>query len=77
MSGDTGFWQSTTMPVKPTSTDKDYYYLPYWDSKPCMHIRSIWPDHRRRMYNSNMIASIIEKFVSDVLQFPQSISKIF
>ncbi|KAG7313636.1 hypothetical protein JYU34_000794 [Plutella xylostella] len=62
MSGDTGFWQSTTMPVKPTSTDKDYYYLPYWDSKPCMHIRSIWPDHRRRMYNSNMIASIIEKF---------------
>ncbi|CAG9137571.1 unnamed protein product [Plutella xylostella] len=32
------------MPVKPTSTDKDYYYLPYWDSKPCMHI----PQHLAR-----------------------------
>lgn len=61
---DTGYWQSTTQPAKAASTDKTYYYLPYWDHKQCMHIRSIWPDHRRRMYNSNLIANIIEKYVS-------------
>uniref|UniRef100_A0A2H1W2N1 SFRICE_019747 n=1 Tax=Spodoptera frugiperda TaxID=7108 RepID=A0A2H1W2N1_SPOFR len=59
---DTGYWQSTTQPTKAASTDKTYYYLPYWDHKQCMHIRSIWPDHRRRMYNSNLIANIIEKY---------------
>ncbi|XP_035446116.2 otoferlin isoform X5 [Spodoptera frugiperda] len=59
---DTGYWQSTTQPAKAASTDKTYYYLPYWDHKQCMHIRSIWPDHRRRMYNSNLIANIIEKY---------------
>ncbi|XP_075991116.1 otoferlin-like [Anticarsia gemmatalis] len=59
---DTGYWQSTTQSLKATSTDKNYYYLPYWDHKQCMHVRSIWPDHRRRMYNSNLIANIIEKF---------------
>ncbi|CAB3259049.1 unnamed protein product [Arctia plantaginis] len=62
VSADTGYWQSTTQPFKAASTDKNYYYLPYWEHKQCMHVRSIWPDHRRRMYNSNLIANIIEKF---------------
>ncbi|XP_030026974.2 otoferlin [Manduca sexta] len=62
VSADTGYWQSTTQPSKAASTDKNYYYLPYWDTKQCMHVRSIWPDHRRRMYNSNLIANIIEKY---------------
>lgn len=44
--------------------DKIYYFLPYWDNKPCMHIRSVWPDYRRRMYNSNIISKIAEKLVS-------------
>ncbi|CAG2054113.1 unnamed protein product [Timema podura] len=54
-------WQSTTPPVKPMTNDRLYYYLPYWDNKPCMHVRSIWPDYRRRMYNSNIIAKIVDK----------------
>ncbi|KAL0902706.1 hypothetical protein ABMA27_000522 [Loxostege sticticalis] len=62
LAADTGYWQSTTTPTKATSSDKNYFYLPYWDHKQCMHVRSIWPDHRRRMYNSNLIANIIEKF---------------
>lgn len=61
---DTGYWQSTTPLTKAASSDKYYYYLPYWDNKQCMHVRSIWPDHRRRMYNCNMIAKIVDKFVS-------------
>ncbi|XP_026730449.1 otoferlin-like isoform X2 [Trichoplusia ni] len=62
ISADTGYWQSTTQATKASSNDKNYYYLPFWDHKQCMHVRSIWPDHRRRMYNSNLIANIIEKF---------------
>ncbi|CAK1588293.1 unnamed protein product [Parnassius mnemosyne] len=62
LSADTGYWQSVTQPTKATSVDKNYYFLPYWDHKQCMHVRSIWPDHRRRMYNSNMISNIVEKF---------------
>ncbi|XP_053624309.1 otoferlin-like isoform X2 [Plodia interpunctella] len=71
LTADTGYWQSVTHPTKATSSDKNYYYLPYWDHKQCMHVRSIWPDHRRRMYNSNLISNIIEKFeegLADVQQ---------
>lgn len=61
---DSASWQSTTTPSKPMTHDKIYYFLPYWDNKPCMHIRSVWADLRRRMYNSNIIAKIVEKYVS-------------
>ncbi|KAJ8935193.1 hypothetical protein NQ314_012950, partial [Rhamnusium bicolor] len=61
VSSDSASWQSTTTPTKPMTHDKIYYFLPYWDNKPCMHIRSVWPDYRRRMYNSNIIAKIAEK----------------
>ncbi|KAM0725203.1 Otoferlin [Formica fusca] len=57
----TGSWQSTTPANKPMTHDKIYYFLPYWDDKPCLHVRSTWPDYRRRMYNSNIIGKIIDK----------------
>lgn len=59
-----GSWQSTTPACKPMTHDKIYYFLPYWDDKPCLHVRSIWPDYRRRMYNSNIISKISDKLVS-------------
>lgn len=64
VASDSASWQSTTTPTKPMTHDKIYYFLPYWDNKPCMHIRSVWSDYRRRMYNSNIIAKIAEKLVS-------------
>nr|XP_013189195.1 unnamed protein product [Amyelois transitella] len=73
MVADTGYWQSVTQATKATSSDKAYYYLPYWDSKQCMHVRSIWPDHRRRMYNSNLISNIIEKFEEGLSEVQQAI----
>lgn len=54
---------STTGSCKPISHDKSHYYLPYWDYKPCMNVRCIFPDLRRRMYNSNMIGKLTEKMV--------------
>ena len=59
-----GTWQSTTTAVKPLSHDRLYYFLPYWDEKPTVYIRSSFPDHRRRMYNSNAIQKVSDKVVS-------------
>ncbi|XP_065213777.1 otoferlin-like isoform X2 [Planococcus citri] len=53
-------WQSTTPSMKPMTHDRVYYFLPYWDDKPCMYVRSCWPDYRRRMYNSNIIMKLME-----------------
>lgn len=61
---DSPSWQSTTSHAKPMTNDHIYYFLPYWDDKPCMYVRSVWPDYRRRMYNSNIIARIVDKLVS-------------
>ncbi|KAL0280303.1 UNVERIFIED_CONTAM: hypothetical protein PYX00_001638 [Menopon gallinae] len=53
--------QSTSSPAKPMTHDKIYYFLPFWDDKPCMHVNSVWPDYRRRMYNSNIISRIVDR----------------
>ncbi|XP_038103984.1 otoferlin isoform X1 [Culex quinquefasciatus] len=58
---DTTAYSSTTSAAKPISHDKNHYFLPYWDNKPCMDVRCSFPDLRRRMYNSNMIAKITER----------------
>lgn len=68
VTADSGSWQSTTPATKPMTHDKMHYYLPYWDNKPCMHIRSVWPDYRRRMYNSNIISKIIDKLDEGLIE---------
>lgn len=60
---DTSSFNSTTNSSKPITHDKTYYFLPYWDFKPCMNVRCQFPDLRRRMYNSNMISKIAESLV--------------
>jgi hypothetical protein len=52
-----------TPAVKALSHDRQYYFLPYWDEKPTVYIRSTFPDHRKRMYNSNAIGRIADKVV--------------
>ena len=58
-------WHSTTPAVKPVSNDRQYYFLPYWDEKPTMWIRATFPDHRRRLYHSNVIGKIVDKLVNN------------
>ncbi len=58
-----GTWNSTTPSVKPLSHDRMYYFLPYWDDKPTMYIRNGFPDHRRRMYQSNVISKMADILV--------------
>ena len=54
-------WHSTTPPMKPQSHDRLYYFLPMADDKPCLYIRALQPDHRRRMYASNALSKIVDK----------------
>lgn len=63
-STDTPRWQSTTPALRPISRDRFYYNLPYYEDKPCVYLKEVLEDHRRRMYNTNMIDKIAEKLVS-------------
>ncbi|KAM6462922.1 otoferlin isoform 2-T2 [Liasis olivaceus] len=55
------FSVSTSPPMKPLITDRNYFHLPYFDKKPCIYIKSWWQDQRRRLYNSNIIDKIADK----------------
>lgn len=68
-------FNSTTNSCKPISHDKSHYFLPYWDYKQCTHVRCTFPDLRRRMYNSNMIAKIAEKFEEGLLETHQALER--
>ncbi|XP_064412394.1 otoferlin isoform X4 [Latimeria chalumnae] len=52
---------SSTPPMKPVITDRNYFHLPYFDKKPCIYIKSWWQDQRRRLYNANIMDKIADK----------------
>uniref|UniRef100_A0A8C5IXR5 Otoferlin n=1 Tax=Junco hyemalis TaxID=40217 RepID=A0A8C5IXR5_JUNHY len=52
---------SSSPPMKPLVTDRNYFYLPYLEKKPCIYIRSWWQDQRRRLYNANIMDKIADK----------------
>uniref|UniRef100_A0A8C3TYZ6 Otoferlin n=1 Tax=Catharus ustulatus TaxID=91951 RepID=A0A8C3TYZ6_CATUS len=54
---------SSSQPMKPLVTDRNYFYLPYLEKKPCIYIRSWWQDQRRRLYNANIMDKIADKLV--------------
>lgn len=42
---------------------RNYFHLPYLERKPCIYIKSWWPDQRRRLYNANIMDHIADKLV--------------
>uniref|UniRef100_A0A3P8YFS9 Otoferlin n=1 Tax=Esox lucius TaxID=8010 RepID=A0A3P8YFS9_ESOLU len=52
---------SSTPPMKPVITDRNYFHLPYFEKKPCIYIKSWWQDQRRRLYNSNIMDKMADK----------------
>ncbi|XP_054422301.1 otoferlin isoform X3 [Pteronotus mesoamericanus] len=52
---------SSTPPMRPQITDRNYFHLPYLENKPCIYIKSWWPDQRRRLYNANIMDHIADK----------------
>lgn len=45
------------------SHSRNYFHLPYLERKPCIYIKSWWPDQRRRLYNANIMDHIADKLV--------------
>ncbi|KAK7100137.1 hypothetical protein V1264_023132 [Littorina saxatilis] len=68
-------WQSTTPAMKPVTRDKLYYNLPYYEDKPCIYVREHMEDHRRRMYNSNIINKIAEKLDDGLAEVHEKIAQ--
>uniref|UniRef100_A0A8C7KDG1 Otoferlin n=1 Tax=Oncorhynchus kisutch TaxID=8019 RepID=A0A8C7KDG1_ONCKI len=62
---------STTPPMKPVITDRNYFHLPYFERKPCIYIKSWWQDQRRRLYNANLIDNIADKLVGQSITVTQ------
>uniref|UniRef100_F6VBD0 C2 domain-containing protein n=1 Tax=Ciona intestinalis TaxID=7719 RepID=F6VBD0_CIOIN len=50
-----------TLPVKPLTHDKYYYHMPFFEQKPCVYLTSYWHDHKRRLYNSNIMHRVADK----------------
>ncbi|XP_061418483.1 otoferlin isoform X4 [Lethenteron reissneri] len=65
---------STTPPRKPVITDRNYYHLPYYEEKPCIHIKSHWQDQRWRLYNSNIMESTADKLEEGINDVQEIIS---
>ena len=40
--------------------------MPYEEQKPCLYVKGLFEDHRRRIYNTNIIDKITEKLVSKI-----------
>ena len=57
-------WISTTPAAKPATIDRFYYFLPYNEEKPCLWVKGRFEDHRKRLFNSNLIDRVVEKLVS-------------
>ncbi|CAH1774769.1 unnamed protein product [Owenia fusiformis] len=52
---------STTKPGKPLTEDGNYYHMPYSGDKPCVYLRGLYEDNRKRLYNTNAIEKIYKK----------------
>ncbi|XP_059749405.1 otoferlin isoform X3 [Balaenoptera ricei] len=52
---------SSSPPMRPQITDRNYFHLPYLERKPCIYIKSWWPDQRRRLYNANIMDHVADK----------------
>uniref|UniRef100_A0A8C4X0F3 Otoferlin a n=1 Tax=Eptatretus burgeri TaxID=7764 RepID=A0A8C4X0F3_EPTBU len=48
---------------------RQYYHLEFNEEKPCVSVRSIWTDQRRRLFLSNIIDKIANSLVSSYFSF--------
>lgn len=53
--------RSTTPPLRPMMSDKQFYHLPIEHEKMCLYLKTTWPDHRARLYRANVVAMIAEQ----------------
>uniref|UniRef100_UPI00398EED9F fer-1-like protein 6 n=1 Tax=Pristiophorus japonicus TaxID=55135 RepID=UPI00398EED9F len=53
----------TTTPEKPLLTEgnRNYYYLPFNNKKPCVYVKSYWEDQIFRLHSSNFLDKIADR----------------
>ncbi|GFT88061.1 otoferlin [Nephila pilipes] len=54
----------TTPFIQPESINKRYQYATYKETKPCIWLKGIWPDDRKRMFVSNILSKMGYKLAS-------------
>ena len=54
---------STTPPSNPLYDGKNYYYLPWFEQKPCIVVDSQWEDCSYRVTSMNILLNVADKLV--------------
>lgn len=49
------FVKPLTTPAEAESLDREYFNMPFHETKPCVHIRFPWEDQRKRLYLQNIL----------------------
>lgn len=58
--GEDKFVHPLTPPMEAVTLDREYYNLPYNEKKPCVAIRFLLEDQRRRLYIQNILHKLLE-----------------
>ncbi|XP_075438327.1 fer-1-like protein 6 isoform X2 [Ascaphus truei] len=55
-------FRSVTTPEKPVIIEgnRNYHYLPYYEKKPCVYVKSTWGDQTFRLYSSNVLQKMAD-----------------
>ncbi|CAH2285873.1 fer-1 6 [Pelobates cultripes] len=56
-------FRSMTLPEKPIITEgnRNYHYLPFYEKKPCIYVKSTWGDQTFRLYTSNILLKMADQ----------------
>nr|DBA23997.1 TPA: hypothetical protein GDO54_011707 [Pyxicephalus adspersus] len=70
-------YKSVTSPEKPLITEgnRNYHYLPFYEKKPCIYVKSTWGDQTFRLYTSNMLQKMADH-LEEGLQHMKELIKI-
>ncbi|KAG8441622.1 hypothetical protein GDO86_010709 [Hymenochirus boettgeri] len=64
---------SVTTAEKPLITEgnRNYHYLPFYERKPCVYIKSTWGDQTFRLYSSNMLQKMVDHLEEGLQQMKE------
>ncbi|XP_075070137.1 fer-1-like protein 6 isoform X2 [Mixophyes fleayi] len=68
-------FKSVTTPEKPVITEgnRNYHYLPFYEKKPCVYVKSTWGDQTFRLYTSNILQKMADHLEEGLVQMKELI----
>ncbi|XP_050311727.1 otoferlin isoform X2 [Anthonomus grandis grandis] len=70
-----GLPANVTVGQKPQKSGKNFFFLDFAEEKPCLRIKSKWPDFRKRMYHANMLEKIFKTMKNKLQDIEQMFTK--